>query len=68
MIFGQPESRVLDEEESKTPIFQDLGDRWQNSCALTKLRKNDIPGAFFHSVFPGWSFGTASTGRKRRSS
>ena len=30
MIFGQPESRVLDEEESETPMFQDFGDRWQN--------------------------------------
>ena len=39
MIFGQPESRVLDEEESETPIFQDFGDRWQNMLYFDKARE-----------------------------
>jgi len=41
MIFGQPESRVLDEEESKTLIFQDLGDRMELWDALYWQKKKE---------------------------
>merc|ERR1719336_526081 len=41
MIFGQPESRVLDEEEYETPIFQDFGDRMELWDALYWQKKRE---------------------------
>ena len=38
-LFSQPESRVLDEKEYETSIFQDFGDRWQNMLCFDKARK-----------------------------